>query len=119
VTDETLCELARIAAFDRDDVRVGFDQVPYVVDVDLDLLAGQTLDADIRTDDGNVTIDLEKGFSLSFHASADDVDYIRADLEDIQNFREDRVSKSGRIGGGEGRLKIHTADGDITIKENF
>jgi len=88
-------------------------------DIDLDLLAGQILDADIRTDDGNVTIELGKGFSLSFHASADDVDYIRVELDDVQNFREDRVSKSGRIGGGEGRLKIRTADGDITIKENF
>jgi hypothetical protein len=88
-------------------------------DVDLDLLAGRTLDADIRTDDGDVTVDLEKGFSLSFHASADDVDYIHVDLEDVQNFREDRVSKSGVIGGGEGRLKIETADGDITIRDKF
>lgn len=88
-------------------------------DIDLDLLATETLDADIRTDDGDVTIDLEKGFSLSFHISADDVDYIRIDLDDIENYREDRVSKSGRIRGGNGRLKIRTADGDITIKYNF
>jgi len=88
-------------------------------DIDLDLLAGQKLDADIRTDDGNVSIDLERGFSLSFNASADDVDYIHVDLKDVQNFREDRVSKSGVIGGGEGRLKIETADGDITIRDKF
>jgi len=88
-------------------------------DIDLDLLAGETLDADIRTDDGDVTVSLEKGFSLSFHVSADDVDYIRIDLDDIENYREDRVSKSGRIGGGNGRLKIRTTDGDITIRENF
>lgn len=87
-------------------------------DIDLDLLSGQTLDGDLRTDDGDVTVNLERGSSLSFHASADDVDYIRVDLDDIQNFREDRVSKSGRIGGGDGRLKIETADGDITIREN-
>ena len=88
-------------------------------DIDLDLSATGTLDADIRTDDGDVTIDLEKGFSLSFHASADDVDYIRIDLDDIEDYRKDNHSKSGRIGGGEGRLKIRTADGDITIKYNF
>jgi DUF4097 and DUF4098 domain-containing protein YvlB len=88
-------------------------------DIDLDLLADETLDADIRTDDGNVTVSLEKGFSLSFHVSADDVDYIRIDLDDIENYREDDHSKSGRIGGGNGRLKIRTADGDITIKYNF
>lgn len=88
-------------------------------DIDLDLLADETLDADIRTDDGNVTVSLEKGFSLSFHVSADDVDYIRIDLDDIENYREDDHSKSGRIGGGNGRLKIRTADGNITIKYNF
>ena len=88
-------------------------------EIDLDLLAGDTLDADIRTDDGDVTVDLEKGFSLTFHASADDVDYIRIDLDDIEDYREDRVSKSGRIRGGNGQLRIRTADGDITIKEKF
>jgi DUF4097 and DUF4098 domain-containing protein YvlB len=88
-------------------------------DIGLDLLATGTLDADIRTDDGDVTIGLEKGFSLSFHVSADDVDYIRIDLDDIENYKEDDHSKSGRISGGNGRLKIRTADGDVTIKYNF
>jgi DUF4097 and DUF4098 domain-containing protein YvlB len=88
-------------------------------DIDLDLMASEALDADIWTDDGDVTIDLEKGFSLSFHVSADDVDYIRIDLGDIEDYREDDRSKSGRIGGGNGRLKIQTADGDVTIKERF
>jgi hypothetical protein len=85
-------------------------------DIDLDLLAGNKLDADIRTDDGDVTIALGEGFSFSFHASANDADYIRVDLDDIENYREDDNSKSGRIGEGEGRLKIRTHDGDITIK---
>jgi len=88
-------------------------------DIDLDLLSSDTLDADIRTDDGDVSIDLEKGFSLSFHVSADDVDYIRIELDDIENYREDSESKSGRIGGGNGRMKIRTADGNITIKHDF
>lgn len=88
-------------------------------DIDLDLLATETLDADIRTDDGDVTVNLEKGFSLSFHASADDADYIRIDLDDIEDYKEDDNSKSGRLLGGNGRLKIQTADGDITIKHDF
>jgi len=88
-------------------------------DIDLDLMTGETLDADIMTDDGDVTVDLEKGFSLSFHVSADDADYIRIDLDDIENYKEDDHSKSGRLGGGNGRLKIRTADGDVTIKYNF
>ncbi|UCE42715.1 MAG: DUF4097 family beta strand repeat protein [Candidatus Aminicenantes bacterium] len=85
-------------------------------DIGLDLLASEILDADIRTDDGNVAVNLEEGFSLSFHISADDTDYIRIDLDDIEDYREDRVSKSGRINEGNGRLRIRTADGDIHIR---
>lgn len=85
--------------------------------IDLELLAEGTLDADIRTDDGDVHIGLERGFSLSFLASADDADYIRVQLQDIANYREDENYKSGSIGGGNGRLKIQTADGDITIRD--
>ncbi len=85
-------------------------------DIDLKLLAGEKLDADILTDDGDVSVDLEKGFSLSFFASADDADYIRVYLDVIDNYKEDDHSKSGSIGGGDGRLKIRTADGDITIR---
>ena len=85
-------------------------------DIDLDLIAAGTLDADIRTDDGDVTVNLEKGFSLTFHASADDADYIRIDLDDIEDYKEDDHNKSGRLGSGSGRLKIRTADGDITIR---
>ncbi len=88
-------------------------------DIDIDLLAGGTLDADIRTDDGDVTVDLEKGVSLSFHILADDADYIRIELDDIQDYREDEHSKSGHIHGGNGRLKIQTSDGDIRLRENF
>jgi DUF4097 and DUF4098 domain-containing protein YvlB len=88
-------------------------------DIDLGLLPADMLDADIRTDDGDVDIYLEGGFSLSFHASADDADYIRIQLQDVANYKEDEYSKSGSIGGGNGRLKIRTADGDITIRENF
>lgn len=89
-------------------------------DIDLDLKPGETLDADIRTDDGDVTVNLERGFSFSFLASADDADYIRIEMEDIEDYREDEHNKSGRIGGGgKGRLKIRTVDGDITIKEKF
>jgi hypothetical protein len=88
-------------------------------DIDVDLSASEIFDGDIRTDDGDVTVNLEKGFSLSFHATADDVDYIRIALDDIENYREDRVSKSGRLLDGVGRLKIRTADGDITIKHRL
>ncbi len=86
-------------------------------DIDIELLAVERLDADIRTDDGNIDISLERGFPLSFYASADDADHIRIQLQGVENFKEDEYSKSGSIGGGNGRLKIRTADGDITIRD--
>jgi len=88
-------------------------------DIDLDLIAVEMFEADIKTDDGDVTVDLEKGFSTSFYASADDADYIRIELDDIEDYKEDRLSKSGSIHGGKGRMIIRTADGNITIKENY
>ena len=88
-------------------------------DIDIDLLAVERFEADIKTDDGDVTIDLEKGFSTSFYVSADDADDIRIELDDVEDFKEDQSSKSGSIHGGEGRMKIRTADGNITIKEKY
>jgi len=86
-------------------------------DIEVDLLAGPKLDGELRTDDGDIQVDFEKGLPVSFEATADDSDSIRVDLEDMENFREDRRSKSGSINGGMGRLKILTADGDVTIRE--
>lgn len=88
-------------------------------DVDLDLLAVEMFEADIRTDDGDVIVDLDRGFSTSFYVSADDADSIRIELDDIEDYKEDRSTKSGSIHGGKGRMKIRTADGNITIKENY
>jgi hypothetical protein len=84
--------------------------------IDLDLLGTDSLDADIRMDDGDVDVLLDRGFSLSFTTRTDD-GHVRIDLEDIQNFEDERHIKSGDINGGRGRLRIQTNDGDIAIKE--
>ena len=86
-------------------------------DVDVDLAAADMLDADIKTDDGNITIDLEKKLSVSYYVTADDADSIRIAMNNVENSKEDRHTKSGSINGGNGRLKIQTAEGDVTIKE--
>lgn len=88
-------------------------------DIDLDLLPVEMFKADIKTDDGDVTVDLDRGFSTSFYVSADDAYSIRIELDDIEDYREDRSTKSGSIHGGKGRIKIRTADGNVTIKENY
>jgi len=88
-------------------------------DLDLDLLSVEMFEADIKTEDGDVTVDLDQGFSTSFYVSADDADYIRIELDDVEDYKEDQTTKSGNIHGGKGKMKIRTADGNITIKENF
>ena len=87
-------------------------------DIELGLAAVEVFEADIETDDGDVTVDLDQGFSTSFYVSADDVDYIRIELDDIEDYKEDRSTKSGSIHGGNGRMKIRTADGNVRIREN-
>jgi len=84
--------------------------------IEVDLLAGPALDAELKTEDGDIEINLEKGFSVSFHVSADDTDNIRLDLTGIESFKEDRYGKSGSINGGTGRMRVRTDDGDVTIR---
>jgi DUF4097 and DUF4098 domain-containing protein YvlB len=87
-------------------------------DIEVGLLTGPTpLDAEIKTEDGDIEIDLEKGFSVSLHVSADDPDSIRFDLTNMENYKEDRYGKSVGVNGGKGRLRIRTDDGDVTIRE--
>jgi len=85
-------------------------------DIDLNFLVSDTLNADIKTDDGPVRINLERGFSTSFYTYSDD-GRIRIELENIENFEDERHSKSGEINGGKGRIRIRTSDGNITIGE--
>jgi DUF4097 and DUF4098 domain-containing protein YvlB len=86
-------------------------------DIEVDLLSGPALDAEFKTEDGDIEIDLEKGFSVSFHVSADETDNIRLDMIGTENYKEDRYSKSGSINGGNGRLRVRTDEGDVTIRE--
>jgi len=60
---------------------------------------------------------VEKGFSVSFYVSADETDDIHLHLTDMESYKEDRYSKSGSINGGNGRMRVRTDDGDVTIKE--
>jgi hypothetical protein len=88
-------------------------------DIEVDLLSAGTLDADIKTEDGDINMDLEKRFSVSFYISANDADSIQIDFDNIEDYKEDKHFKSGSINGGDGRLKIQTADGDVTTKEKM
>lgn len=84
--------------------------------VELDLLKTDSPNFDITTEDGDVYIDLKKGFSTSFYIHSTDGRLV-VDLSEVDNYKENRYSKSGEIGGGKGRIKVYTSDGDITLRE--
>lgn len=84
--------------------------------VDVDLLKAGELDVDINTDDGNVTLELEHGTSATFTIDVDDGS-IKIDLPSAKKVEKSRHWMSGEIRDGGGRIKISTADGDVTLKE--
>ncbi len=85
-------------------------------DVDLDLLPSSAMDVTVRTGDGDVTIDLASGSSTRFSIDTDDGG-IRLDTPgavDVSK-RESRVS--GRLGAGEGSLRVESGDGRVILRE--
>lgn len=87
-------------------------------DINLELLKTDNLDLDITTDDGDVDIDLEKGISTSFYLHSYD-GRVNVELSEIENFEDERHTKSGQIRGGNGRIKVHTSDGNINLRETI
>jgi DUF4097 and DUF4098 domain-containing protein YvlB len=86
-------------------------------DIDLNLLKSNDVDWDISTEDGDVSIDLESGISAAFTIQTED-GHIRLDIPDASDLREKRHRASGEIHGGQGRIRIDTAAGDITLRES-
>jgi DUF4097 and DUF4098 domain-containing protein YvlB len=86
-------------------------------DLELDLLETDQIDLDISTDDGNVTMDIERGISADFLLNSDD-GKVRVDVPDIKNYEEGKRRKSGEIGRGRGRIRVRTNGGNISMRES-
>jgi DUF4097 and DUF4098 domain-containing protein YvlB len=86
-------------------------------DLELDLLKVDPIDLDIRSYDGDVTVNLDPGISAAFSIDTRD-GRIRADLPGARDLKKGRGELSGRIGTGEGRIYIRTADGNVTLRES-
>ena len=71
---------------------------------------------DIRSDDGNVAVYLEPGISATYDINVDD-GHIRVDLKGVEDEKQDDHWASGKIEGGEGRIRIRTEDGNVFIGE--
>ena len=84
-------------------------------DVDLELLPNAAMNVVVRTRDGDITVDLADGASLEFTIDTGDGD-IRVEVPGAADLSERRSSASGRIGSGEGRLRIESGDGRVVVR---
>ncbi len=82
--------------------------------VDIELAAAAALDLDVVLDDGDVDLRLADGISATFSIETDDGS-IRVTPESRVTSRT-RHLVSGSIGDGAGRIRIQTADGDVTLR---
>ena len=84
-------------------------------DVRVELASG-AVDVDVAVDDGDVMIALPKDGSFSFLVTMDDGG-VKIDLEGVDELERDEHLVSGRVRGGEGQVRVRTADGNVVLKE--
>jgi len=85
-------------------------------DIFVDLLLGDPPDINLETDDGRVELGLRTGTSARFSIHTDD-GRISLDLPSGTDIDEHDGNASGDIGGGEGRIRIRTSDGNVILRE--
>lgn len=85
-------------------------------DVDLELLKTDNIDLDISTEDGDVSVDLESGTSASFTVETDEGN-IRLDVPAATDLTKRKHRASGELNGGQGRIRIDTAAGNVVLRE--
>lgn len=83
---------------------------------DVELLGSGAVDIDIGTDGGTVMLALNRGISAAFAIDVDDA-RIRADLPEATDVQKGRRWMSGTLGSGEGKIRIRTSDGPVTVRE--
>ncbi len=84
------------------------------VEIDLDAAAG-ALDVDISADDGDVDLKLGDEISADFTLTTSDGD-LRVDAE-AGDLDEDRRRVSGRLGSGDGKIRVSTSSGRIILRQ--
>lgn len=85
-------------------------------DMDIELRSVEDIDVDVALDDGSIVMTIEPGMSLGFALDCDD-GRIEVLLPGAVRLEQGRHWASGEIGGGEGRIRIRTADGSILLRE--
>ncbi|NNF08194.1 MAG: DUF4097 family beta strand repeat protein [Candidatus Eisenbacteria bacterium] len=85
--------------------------------IELDMASGPRADWDLTTDDGRITLVVDRGTSAEFEIETEDGS-IRLDLDSATNLDENEGFASGRLAGGEGRIRIRSADGTVVFRES-
>lgn len=84
-------------------------------DVRVELAEMPSVDLDIDLDDGDADIVYVPGLSAKLLFTTDD-GRLELDGVDIADYEEDEHMASGVIGGGDGRIRIRTSDGDVLLR---
>lgn len=87
-------------------------------DVDIIFDGEGPVDFIINTDDGRVNIELNNPVSALFSIESGD-GHIRFDAPDSNILRDDEHYLKGELGNGDGRIKVRTSDGSISLSTNF
>ncbi len=84
------------------------------IEIGIDSSLG-VLDVDVSADDGDVDLKLGDGVAGAFSLSSDDGD-IRVDAE-AGSLDQNRHRVSGRLGDGDGNIRVSTGSGRITLRQ--
>ncbi len=85
-------------------------------DLDLELADAGPIDWDLRTDDGDVRIRVPGELNARFTLESEDGG-IDVDLPGADDVHEDAHGVAGRLGAGDGRIRVATESGHIEIRE--
>ncbi|MCB0281370.1 MAG: DUF4097 family beta strand repeat protein [Calditrichae bacterium] len=87
-------------------------------DIDVRFAGRDNVDISLSTNDGRVNLDLDNPISAAFSIENDD-GHIRFNLDDADISRDSKHLLKGNLGNGEGRLKIRTSDGSVSVNNAF
>lgn len=86
-------------------------------DIDVGLVGDESFDLDLSADDGDVAVEIAPGLSADFRIDVGD-GRIEVELPELKDFVKDGDRASGVIGGGGGRIRIRTDDGNVSLRES-
>jgi hypothetical protein len=79
-------------------------------------LPSNALDLNVRVGDGDVVLDLDSEVSAAFELETQD-GRIKVNAADISDFVQKRSQVTGRLGEGNGKIYVRTADGSVTLRQ--